>query len=311
MSRFLVFGSIGWDRPIWLDQPLSSGARLLGFSGSDHTSNLPEGRLGGAASNGAACLVNAGHQVAVWSALRTDEVGQDIKNRLIDLGIDVSFLHAMEPVGGETMILIEPDGERTILFQHGDPNLDRTLRRVLKQQTARIDLSKIQSFNPDGMILRSLFHGFEQLAHLHQVSTVAHWPQGAQTSIIPADVLIGSRDDLVTAQLLDHPFAHAAKACGGRLKGLIITNGKSGGEVITEQRRIAFVSPSVKQVDATGAGDAFAAGVLDALIAGADLVEAAQHGATWGSTSAGLIGSAEPRAEDTFRSWHRTTVPAD
>lgn len=309
MARFLVFGSVGWDRPIWLNQPLSRGARLLGFSGSDQTSNLPKGRLGGAAPNAAACLVNAGHQVSVWSALRNDEVGQSIRSRLIDLGIDVSFLHAMDPVGGETMILIEPDGERTILFQHGDPNLDRTLRRVLKQQTAKIDLSKIQRFKPDGIILRSLFHGFEQLAQMHRVSTVAHWPQGAQTSTIPADVLIGSRDDLVTAQLLDHPFSHAANACGDRLKGLIITNGKSGGEVISEHRRIAFSSPSVEQIDATGAGDAFAAGVLEALTAGADLVEAAQHGAVWGSTSAGLIGSAELRAEETFRPWRSNKVP--
>ncbi|MEO1189425.1 MAG: PfkB family carbohydrate kinase, partial [Pseudomonadota bacterium] len=196
------------------------------------------------------------------------------------------------------------------LFQDATQGSIEIWVAMLKQKTAKIDLSRVQSFNPDGMILRSLFHGFEQLAHMQQVSTVAHWPQGVQSSIIPADVLIGSRDDLVIAKLLDDPFAHATKACGGRLKGLIITNGKSGGEVITEQRRIAFASPSVEQIDATGAGDAFAAGVLEALTAGADLVEAAQHGAAWGSTSAGLIGSAEPRAKDTFRSWHRKSVAA-
>ncbi|MEO1661122.1 MAG: carbohydrate kinase family protein [Pseudomonadota bacterium] len=303
MARFLVFGSVAWDRPIWLDKPLARGGRLFGFTAPDSASDLPGGRLGGAASNAAACLTNAGHEAAVWSAVPDDRIGGLIASRLANLGIDVSFLHPSQTVKGATIILIEPDGERTILFQTHEPDFDRTVRRHLKETAAEIDLASVETYQPDGILLRSLFSGYQKLAKLNGVCTVAHWPQSMTTSSLAADVLIGSWDDLAAADMLDDPMSQGRKACGARLKGMIITNGKVGGEIFTSERRIPYESPAVEQVDATGAGDAFASGVLEALTAGADLIEAAQHGAIWGGTSAGLRGSAESRPIATFSPW--------
>lgn len=306
----MVFGSVGWDRPIWLDQPLKSGARLLGLIDSEDAFHLPQGRLGGAASNASACLINAGHHVAVWSAVRDDETGAHVRAALLDLGVDTSNLSVTETIPGQTMILIEPNGERTIFFQHADPDLNRTIRHAMKRQAAKIDIAKVSAFRPEGILLRALFSNYADLSALSDVISVGHWPQSSNVAEMPADVLIGSRDDLKAYGLLEDAFQHAKKACGNRLKWIIVTDGKSGGEIFGEAKRFAYSSPVIHQIDATGAGDSFAAGVLEALVKGADIVEAAHHGASWGAKTASLRGSAEIRPTGTYTSWNAVEAPA-
>jgi len=310
MARFMVFGSVGWDRPIWLDQPLKSGARLLGLIDLEDASNLPQGRLGGAASNASSCLRNAGHEVAIWSAVRDDETGAKIRAALVRLGVDTGNLSVTPTIPGQTMILIEPNGERTIFFQHADPNLNRTIRGAMKRQAARIDMAKINGFRPEGILLRALFSDYSELSALSNVVTVGHWPQSGNVSEMPADILVGSRDDLEAKGLLEGAFHHAKNACGDRLKWIIVTDGKSGGEIFGEAKRFTYSSPAVHQIDATGAGDSFAAGVLEALVKGADIVEAAHHGAKWGAKTASLRGSAEIRPAGTYQSWNAIEASA-
>lgn len=310
MARFMVFGSVGWDRPIWLDQPLKSGARLLGLIDLEDMSNLPKGRLGGAASNASACLRNAGHDVAIWSAVRDDETGANIRAALLDLGVDTSNLSITETIQGQTMILIEPNGERTIFFQHADPKLNRSIRGAMKRQAAKIDIAEVNAFRPEGILLRALFSDYAVLSALSNVITVGHWPQSERVSKMPADVLIGSRDDLEATGLLEGAFHHAKKACGDRLKWIIVTDGKSGGEIFSEAKRFAYSTPEIHQIDATGAGDSFAAGVLEALVKGADIIEAAHHGAKWGAKTASLRGSAEIRPAGTYQSWEAIEASA-
>ena len=242
--------------------------------------------------------------------MRDDPRGQHMREQLITLGIDCSFLHPTEWMGGETLVLIEPTGERTIVFQHSDPDLDLSLRRQLKRQDAEVDIAAIQPFHPDGIYLRSVYPGFESLGELKEACIVSHWPQSVGEEVLPADVLIGSKEDLIATNFLDDVFEKGREACGDRLKWVIVTQGKAGGEIVSATKRTAFSSPAVQQVDATGAGDAFAAGVLEALVAGGDIVEAARHGAVWGSRTASLEGSAEKRAAQTYPAWdcmsHRT-----
>ena len=305
MARFLVFGSVGWDCPVWLDQPLDSGRRILAFRPQPEQAGLREGRLGGGAANAAAGLVNAGHDAAVWGVIPNSPVSDQIENALSAIGIDYSFLKRADLPNGTTLILIEPSGERTIMFEHSDPNLDRSIRRMMKQNIGEIQIGPVQVHRPDGLFLRALFKGFEGLAELESVPIVAHWPQSKAVDSIPADVLIGSKDDLIGADLYPNAFHHGRKACTRRLQAVIVTDGPRGGEVFRAAEHSVFESIGVQQVDATGAGDSFAAGVLDALASGAPIEEAAAHGARWGAMTASLPGSAEKRAVGTYKMWTR------
>ena len=303
MARFLVFGSVGWDCPVWLDQPLDSGRRILAFRPQPEQAGLREGRLGGGAANAAACLVNAGHDAAVWGVIPNAPVSDQIEAALSAIGIDDTFLKRADLPNGTTLILIEPNGERTIMFEHSDPNLDRSIRRMMKQNIGEIQIGPIQVHRPDGLFLRALFSGFERLAELESVPIVAHWPQSKQSTRIPADILIGSKDDLIAANLYSNALQHGREACTDRLQAVIVTDGPRGGEVFRATGRSHFESISIEQVDATGAGDSFAAGVLEAFTSGATVEEAAQHGACWGAKTASLAGSAEKRAVGTYEMW--------
>lgn len=302
MARFMVFGSVAWDRPIWLDRKLETGGRILGLVGQDDGDARPAGRLGGGAANAAACLSRAGHDVAVWSAVRDDELGDRMIAALKGLGVETSFVKRMPPLGGDTLLLIEPDGERTIVFQLGAAEADRAMRRLRKRESAPISLDNIRGYRPDGIYLRSTFAGSAKLAALKPRVCVSHWPQFDQTAL-PADILIGSRDDLGDQASPKALFAQARERCGQRLKCLILTEGKAGGLLISETGETLFSAPSVSQVNSTGAGDAFAAGVLEAVTGGASLLEAAEHGAKWGATTASLKGSAEQRPAGTYLPW--------
>lgn len=299
----MIFGTVAWDHPIWLDQSLKSGGRILGLRDQTGTDGLSGGRLGGGAANAAACLSNAGHKTAVWSTIGDDEIGTQIKHKLTDLGVECTHLKSMPAIAGTTWILIAPDGERTILFEHSDQDLSHTLRRQQKQVCGKIDINTVRTFQPDGIYLRSLFTDFAELHDIPDALIVTHWPQSPGEDRLPADILIGSRDDLIATDLCDSPFEAARAVCSERLKYVIITDGPRGGEVFSQHERFGFRAPVVDQVDATGAGDAFAAGVLEAMAHGADISSAIDHGASWGATTAALKGCAERRAVGTYSSW--------
>ncbi|MGZ3315001.1 MAG: PfkB family carbohydrate kinase [Caulobacteraceae bacterium] len=68
--------------------------------------------------------------------------------------------------------------------------------------------------------------------------------------------------------------------------------------------RIAAKAPPAVTLDATGAGDVFAAGLLDALTGGAAMDQALAHACAWGAAAAGLDSSAPVGAPaGTFRDW--------
>ena len=68
--------------------------------------------------------------------------------------------------------------------------------------------------------------------------------------------------------------------------------------------RIAAKAPAAVTRDATGAGDVFAAGLLDALVRGASMDQALAHACAWGAAAAGLDCSAPVNAPaGTFAAW--------
>jgi sugar/nucleoside kinase (ribokinase family) len=66
---------------------------------------------------------------------------------------------------------------------------------------------------------------------------------------------------------------------------VIITRGRSGADVVTRDRVVRVPAAPTSEIDATGAGDAFAGGFLVGLIEHADPVRAA----VWGSVSASYV----------------------
>lgn len=83
----------------------------------------------------------------------------------------------------------------------------------------------------------------------------------------------------------------AVRALGERYKLACVTRGALGAVAVLDGELASAASPAVTVVDATGAGDAFAAGLLVALAQGEPLAQALAQGCRLGATATGTAGA--------------------
>ena len=272
MAEFLVIGALALDRPVWLSGPLSPGARLRGRS----LKGALAGRLGGGGANAGVALARAGHGVALAAFAAAGDDGDAALAAARAAGLDTGRVRRRAG-GGVTLILIDPDGERVVL------GLD-------------VEAAPLPPLSPpaegegfDGLYIRSPYPGADAWARACRGPVVAHWPAGNFGG--PCDVLVASADDCPPEELAD-PFAAGRAQVGARLKWMVVTHGAGDVVAYDGARSISVTPPPARMVDATGAGDVFAAGLLDALAAGADMEEALPHACAWGAIAVGLESSA-------------------
>lgn len=277
MADFLVIGALALDRPVWLEGALERGGRVAGRS--LEASLGP--RLGGGGANAGVALVNAGHRVAVASLVASDAGGDQTIALADAAGLDTGLVGRRPGESRTTLILIEPDGERLVLGL----DIDRA-RLVLPPLPSPADRPGV---HPDGVYVRAAFPGAEAWAAHSRGPVVVHWP--APNYAGPADVVVCSADDLEPA-VLAAPFEAARAAFGSRLSAIVVTHGADGASAYSAGAPITVRPPPAQVVDSTGAGDVFAAGLLEALSAGASMIRALDQACAWGAVTVGLASSA-------------------
>lgn len=270
MARMAVVGTLAWDEPVRLAGPLVRGGRIMAIRS--------DGRLGGGGANAGVALRRAGHEVSIAAWISNAPSAAHVKAAAAAAGFDLSNVREIPTAASTTMILVEPDGERTILF----------IRK--EEVVTAAPVTPPEPFAPhpwDGLYVRAILPGMERLTAAGAGPIVAHWPLSAS---IAADVLVGSRDDLGA---IEDPFAAARAFAGPRLRAAIVTAGAQGAVAYFEGRSHQVpAAPAARVVDATGAGDVYAAGLLDALTAGAGIEAAMAHAALWGRDAVETEGSA-------------------
>lgn len=274
MALVLVIGAVALDRPIWLDRPVRSGGRAQGVS----QSRTLAGRLGGGASNAGCALRAAGHQVLVASSLSDDDDGSEARRLAQAAGLDLRLTSARPGPSSKTLIFIDPAGERTIVGLDSAP---RDAPASIPQPTAWPDV------RPDALFVRSAYEGAADWARTVAGPVMLHWPSPAYDG--PADVVVASADDL-NAEALSYEAAMAR--LGPRLQWLVVTHGAAGAVAHGPDGAITVAAAPRAVRDATGAGDVFAAGLLDALMAGAAMRQALEHACAWGGAAVEREGSA-------------------
>ncbi|MEL6830449.1 MAG: PfkB family carbohydrate kinase, partial [Pseudomonadota bacterium] len=282
---------------------LESGRRIGGRSDLGAYGDLLGGRLGGGAANASAALQSAGHSVSVFSAVSEDTIGDRILEHAASLDIDLSLVRRVPQPRGVSLILVEPNGERTILGVSDLRDDVRSTWRKALQKCAPLTVDDLHNIAPNGIYLRAAYPGYAVAAHHASATIVAHWPFAGFDTPVSADVLIGSADDLSVIAEREDLFGQAQQVAGARLRALIVTDGAQGGAVYSPNTQFTYKSPNIAQKDATGAGDIFAAGLLEALVLGADLREAVEHGARWGAIAASEAGPLSAYAPGRFTAW--------
>lgn len=249
----IVIGHINHDR-IWrLNSVLRPGARI---SWSQRRI-----RLGGGGYYTARRLMDLGRSVRLVASLCDDVHGRWARDVLTERHFDLS---AVTIAAGETDcadVLLEPNGERTILS--GEKRISRSFSiaapvagEAFYVNGARLCDAIVRSLDAAPLVL-------------------SQFPLGTPTPR-PADVMVGSKADFPGLDL-EAIWQRARAICGQRLKHLALTDGPHETTLFDgSTRQEVHVDHIVSTADTIGAGDSFSAALLHRLIGGDSLKTAAR-----------------------------------
>jgi ribokinase len=290
----LVVGDLVTDVLVVHDGPIQPG--------SDTAASITVGG-GGQAANTAAWLAAAGHRVTLVAAVGDDPAGQERIAELSAAGVRCAVrAHAGTPTGS-VVVLAGPD-ERTMITDRG-----AALLLDPADVTEAIKATAATHLHLSGY---PLLHDGSRAAGLAALAAAAE--RGLTTSVDAASAaplrLVGAERFLAWVRDADlllcnadeadvlagpGPAAEQAARLTAHVRGAVVKQGADGATWVTRDGRVrSWRADRVRVVDATGAGDAFAAGLLKAWSSGADLEAALAAGCLLGAAAVATVG-ARPR----------------
>jgi ribokinase len=270
MSRVVVLGDVMVDVVARLSGPLAAASdapATIRFHG------------GGSAANAAAWLAAAEANPVLVGRVGDDERGRRAHGELRMAGVDARLAVDPELPTGTCIVLVGPDGERTMVPDAGanDALKEKDLVDELLEPGGHLHVAGYALLREGsrpaarGAIGRALKVGMSVSVDPSSAALLSpeflDWAEGAGLllpNVPEAAALTGEADAELAARALARRFAEVVVTLGA--EGALWTD---GAEVV----RVA-AAPVEAVVDSTGAGDAFAAGLLAARVAGAPVSEA-------------------------------------
>jgi ribokinase len=266
--------------------------------GSDTPASIRVGG-GGQAANTASWLALAGAPVTLVAAIGDDQAGRDRVAELTAAGVRVAAQICPGVATGAIVVLTD-HGDRTMITDRGaNLLLSADSVEAVLPGAAWLHLSAYTLMGMPEVGRRALD---QARAHGLRVSVDAASAQplrevGAQAFLSwvrPADVLFTNADEAAVLAGRGPAREQAlalAEAAGG---SAVVKLGARGAVWARNGEVLAAPAPEVTAVDTTGAGDAFAAGLLAALAAGREPAQALHEAVAWGSRAVTSLG-ARPR----------------
>ena len=261
---------------------------------------------GGSAANTIAGIAMLGGRTAYVGKVRDDQLGQIFAHDIRAIGADFdTFGPASDALEtGRCMVLVSPDGERSMSTYLG-----------ISEGLGPDDIDTAMMGDADWLYLEGYrFDGAQSVAAFDK-AIAACKKGGGKVSITLSDPFCVERHrDAFRALIANHTsllFANehelmslyqtdeldeALTKCARNVEIGAITVGAKGAYVVTKNETIHVPTAATKVVDATGAGDMFAAGFLAGLTQGKDLATCASMGCVAAGEIISHIG-ARPEAD--------------
>ena len=225
------------------------------------------GRLpGGPCANFACAAARFGMRIASLSGVGDDEGGQTLLDDFINYGVSTEFVHVHE--GEETpftIILIEPDGERSIIVGPAfkPAYTDADLQQVFSQTRA------IHTFPTDP----NRFLRFAKIAHANQTkimidveATSNLGRQDLEAMLRWVDIASFNEQGFVRVSGEAATIEGARKMLAYGPETVIVTLAEKGALAVTADSVAQIPGHSVIAQDTTGAGDTFNAAFLSSTL---------------------------------------------
>jgi sugar/nucleoside kinase (ribokinase family) len=261
---------------------------------------------GGSAANTIAGLAMLGAKTAYVGKVKDDQLGQIFAHDIRAIGANFdTFAPKSDPLEtGRCMVLVSPDGERSmstylgVSEALGPDDIDPTMMADtawLYLEGYRFDgAASVAAF--DKAILACKDGGGKISITLSDPFCVGRHRAAFKALIAQhTDLLFANEHELMS--LYETEDLDAAMAAVSKDVAIAaVTVGARGAYVVTPTERIHVPTAAAKVVDATGAGDLFAAGFLAGLVKGKDLGTCASMGCVAAGEVIGHIG-ARPEAD--------------
>lgn len=268
---------------------------------------LPDGdTIGGAPFNVVSHLARLGYQTGYLSAVGQDHYGDAAITEITARGIATTLVDRVSQAPtGRAVVSLTPEGSpefeivRPAAYEHLTASA-QDVRWVASQRpraivfgtlallrpAAQTAVRRVIDSSPDAIRLYdvNLRHGWwsaSAVTELLGLATVVKFSEGEARELAP---LLGVRWQGPAA------FARQLAAAAG-LRGVAVTSGSAAAYLWLDGSAARRRPPAITSVDAVGAGDAFAAGLLDAIIRGLPTAVALHRATALGSLVASRQGA--------------------
>lgn len=287
----MVVGSVNIDLVLRVDRLPRPGETIVG--------GTFERRGGGKGANQAVAAARAGAKVHFVGAVGDDDLGERALTDLSEEGIDVSaIIRLPDSPTGVAAVVVDASGENQIAVASGaNAKLDDvTVQEMLTSHDIPSDAVCLMNLEiPDAPIVAAA-----QWAHAAGLRAIVVNPAPAR--MLPEE--LGRLEE----RLVLTPNAGEAVALGGGVPGddpkgaadelsrltkgvVVVTLGAEGALMVGGHQRRHVAAPTIRAVDATGAGDAFNGALAAGLAQGFELPQAVERAVAAGSCSAQAQGA--------------------
>ncbi|MBI2505626.1 MAG: carbohydrate kinase family protein [Candidatus Latescibacteria bacterium] len=253
---------------------------------------------GGCAANTATCLGKLGVRAGVVGKVGRDASGNFVEQDLKVKGVDTSGLRRSERLGtSETVILPVSGDDRRYIHTFG-ANADFRVEDISREQVAGAEVFYVggylilPSFDPGAFReLLAFTRGRGVRTVLDVVVTQGGGAWEALAAVLPEVDFITPND--YEAQLLTgerEPRAQAEYLLRAGCGTAIITQGEKGALLARPGQVLELPAFPLPVVDGSGAGDAFAAGLIAGLLRGWELGECLRLASAVGASACTKLG---------------------
>jgi sugar/nucleoside kinase (ribokinase family) len=271
MAEVAVFGTAAADVIVQVPRLPGPG---------DHLSATSLGwRLGGGSANLACALAAADHRVEFVGPFGNDPMANLLLAEIERYGVGTGRSFRAEAPTPRALILLDQSGERTIL------GLDQEFTTDVYPLLDAPEVGTV-----DGVYVETYVRFPTAIADRAPDALLVLTPPAASAAHWPADIVVGSERQYPSGWS-EAPFEAARAIVGPRLRWVVVTRGPQGADAYGPHHSVHVDARPARQVDATGAGDAFAAGLMSMLLTGCDIGEAMHAAAEAGAAAVEVIQS--------------------
>ena len=271
-----VVGSANLDLVATTTRIPQPGETVLGSDYAEHA--------GGKGLNQAVAASRSGARTAFVGAIGTDAAGDHLRRVLADDRIDISRLNVVERPTGRALIIVDQDGENTIVVIPG-ANATVEAPEVLPQSVVVLAQLEIPID-----VVESVFSTARRTGSI-TVLNPAPAVQLSPALIALCNLVVPNQHEL---EQLGGAEALLGTGCGT----VVVTRGGAGVDVVSREGTRHIPAFDVDPIDTTGAGDAFCGSLSARLAAGDDLYDAVRWAAAAGALATTVRGAvpAQPTA---------------